>query len=75
MQIELIRFRKKDRLCLRLRIEEYNAISLTEPNSRDFQLPDSVYRRIQLGVRNPARCEFGHSIGVLSLVNQLIYEY
>ena len=43
MQVELIRFRKKYRLCLRLRNEECNGISLTEPNSRELQLPDSVY--------------------------------
>ena len=35
LQVELIRFRKKDRLYsrLRLRIDEFNSISLTEPNS------------------------------------------
>ena len=45
MQVELIRFRKKYRLYSRLllRIEEFNAISLTEPNSRERQLSDSVY--------------------------------
>ena len=76
MQVELTRFCKKYQLYsgLRLRIEEFNAISLTEPSSRELQLPDSVYchsteyNRIQWGVRTPARCDFGHSVGALSLV-------
>ena len=45
MHVELIRFRKKYLLYsrFRLRIEEFIAISLTEPNSRELQLPESVY--------------------------------
>ena len=49
------------------------------PISKVQQLPDSVYchsteyNRIQWGVRTPARCDFGHSIGALSLVTQLRY--
>ena len=80
MQVELV-IPQKCRLYsrLRLRIEEFNAISLIETNSRELLLPESVYchrteyNLIQWVVRTPARCDYGHSIGALSLVTQLRY--
>ena len=78
MQVELIRFRKKYRLHSRsrLRIEEFNSTSLTEPilersSCQSVYCHSTEYNRTQWGVSTPARCDFGHSIGVLSLVIQL----
>ena len=82
MYVELIRFRRKYRLCsrLRLRIEDFNAISLTEPNSRELQLPDSAYchsteyNRIQWGVPTSVRLwPFNIRIVVSHPITLLIY--
>ena len=81
MQVELIRFRKQisTLFTLTFRIEEFNAISLTEPNSRELQLPDSVYfhsteyNRNNADILTPDRCDVGQSMGALSLVTQLRY--